>query len=177
MSYKSKFNGTKIDELLTKVEEGAVGGGGSSVDDDAIMAKSAGMLYKHLIAYSLDMGGMKGNYYCTVYSPDQTPFTHETFSAWLSDTSMGLNAVRGNSFVQGGGMYSQSPGLFAVAEESGVSAPAFLQPNTFVSGGFSFTTEGGGNGISQLRLLDYTMNPLELLIGMGATFTDTVTEL
>lgn len=172
-TYNSKFSGAKIDELLEKVASGQVGGGGSSEKED--LAKEMGATHKHTI--TLDIGVMGVWFRCVTYTKDATPFTVETLTSAISDTSY-LNAY---GFVATNGVGAIVDGYFAVVNEGGEQSLAIVAGGIFNRYEFVYSVDFVNQSTNSTAAIiqaaeRVTLVPL-LIEHAGAIFTDDVTEL
>ena len=175
MAYKSKFNGVQIDELLTAVEEGNVGGGGSSLITDAEL-KEMGLTHKHELCISASIQG-EGAFKvkCNLYNAIATQFTVDTTIELLAPYAQ-LLGIQWEWVVVVGG--SGVKGTTSTCVEDGevgfkdMNFPAPISIVTYIDFGSqtysSDNTYAGGSSFIGINAL---------ISELGATFTDTVTEL
>jgi len=178
MAYKSKFSGTKIDELLTKVEEGKAGGSGGSEKEPVL--KELGATHKHLCKLSASPAeGFTMAVWLYLYNNIANAYTADEAVDYLTSCGTMLNgymaqAMNGQLMVSG----DVKIGNIRVDESTtsiGIVAPV----GCFMKNVVSNVDFSGQTATSEtIPLIGYEAVPLDEMISMdGFTFTDTVTEL
>lgn len=184
MAYKSKFNGTQIDTLLEKTQElsdlheaGQLGGGSEKEE----LAKEIGATHKHTITLSAEVKqyNVIMKIRCITYTADPTPLTPTTMRQLMASG----DGTCFNGYYAGsqGGIVGISDAIWCLKKgENGLGSLLVTTGRVVINHNFvksiDFTNQTAVNEFFN-TFEPTTIDVQDLIDGIGATFTDTVTEL